>query len=317
MPELDLLVLGDANPDLVLRGGDVVPSFGQQERLVEEATLTIGGSGAIFACAAAKLGLRVGLCGVVGDDTFGRFMTDELRTRGVDTTGLALDPELPTGVTVVLSRPEDRAILTAPGTVSELAAEAVDAELLASARHIHVSSFYLQGALRPGLRQLFAKVRATGATTSVDPNWDPSEAWSGGLLDVLAETDVFLPNSAEARAITGVDDIDVAAEILAGRVAVVAIKFGDGGGLVARPGEPTIRVPGIGVDVVDTTGAGDSFDAGFLAGNLAGWAPERSLALANICGGLSCRNAGGVAGQPTMEEALARMPEVEGRPVPP
>ncbi len=92
MSEFDLLVLGDANPDLVLSGGDVVPAFGQAERLVERASLTIGGSGGILACGAARLGLRVAFCGVVGDDLFGRYMREQLSGRGINTRGLIADP---------------------------------------------------------------------------------------------------------------------------------------------------------------------------------------------------------------------------------
>jgi hypothetical protein len=99
MSDLDILVLGDANPDLVLSGGDVVPAFGQAERLVDEARLVIGGSGAIFACGAAKLGLRVAFAGVVGDDMFGRFMCDQLHAHGIDTSAVAVLPERSTGVT--------------------------------------------------------------------------------------------------------------------------------------------------------------------------------------------------------------------------
>ncbi len=316
MADLDLLVLGDANPDLVLRGGDVTPAFGQTERLVEEGRLTVGGSGAIMACAAAKLGLRVGFAGVVGDDPFGRFMREELLARGVDIRGMSVDPRRPTGVTVVLSRGEDRAILTAPGTVGDLRRELVPPELLDATRHVHVSSYYLQSSLRADLPSWFDEMRGAGTSTSVDPNWDPRERWDGDLLNLLSTTDLFLPNSAEARAITGIDDIDVAAESLAGRGGIVSIKFGDGGGMVVR-GEEAIRVPGIQVQVADTTGAGDTFDAGFIAGYLDGWSLQRSLALANVCGGLSTRAAGGVDAQPTMEEALARLPEVEGRLAPP
>ena len=111
VPDLDLLILGDANPDLVLTG-DVEPSFGQTERLLDTAHLTVGGSGAIVACGAARLGLRVAFCGVVGDDHFGRYMSDELDRRGVDVSGLVVDPTRSTGLTVVLARPDDRAILT-------------------------------------------------------------------------------------------------------------------------------------------------------------------------------------------------------------
>lgn len=316
MADLDLLVLGDANPDLVLHGGDVTPAFGQAERVVDTGTLTVGGSGAIMACAAAKLGLRVGFAGVVGDDPFGRFMQDELGARGVDVRGITVDEHRPTGITVVLSRGEDRAIITALGTIGDLRRDLVDPELLSSARHVHVSSYFLQRSLLADLPSLFAEVHAAGTSTSIDPNWDPEERWDGDVLNLLTVTDLFLPNSAEARAITGIDDIDVAAESLAGRGGIVAIKFGDGGGMVVR-GEVATRVPGIQVAVTDTTGAGDTFDAGFIAGHLAGWPLERCLALANICGGLSTRAAGGVAAQPTMEEALERLPQIEGRLAPP
>jgi len=315
--DLDVLVLGDANPDLIMRGGDVVPAFGQQERVVDEGLLTVGGSGAIFACGAALLGLKVGFAGVIGDDTFGAFMRDSLEARGVDVRGLVVDVGRPTGVTVVLSRPDDRAMVTAVGTIADLKPALIDRDVLRSARHVHVSSFFLQTALRPGLAGLFSEIHDAGGTTSIDPNWDPDEQWDSGLLELLPETDVFLPNSAEARLITGIDDIDVAIESLAGRGGVVAVKFGDGGGMVTSGGDGTVRVPGVAVDVVDTTGAGDAFDAGFLRGWLDGWTPARSLALANVCGGLSCRAAGGVDALPSMEDALARLPEVEGRAVPP
>jgi len=118
--DLDLLVLGDTNPDLVLHGGDVVPAFGQAEHLVDDAILTIGGSGAILACGAARLGLRVAIAAVVGDDLFGRFVRDGLAEHGVDVSGIRVDPKTPTGVTVVLSGPDDRAILTMPGTIAGL-----------------------------------------------------------------------------------------------------------------------------------------------------------------------------------------------------
>ncbi|HEY2965257.1 MAG TPA: carbohydrate kinase family protein, partial [Actinomycetota bacterium] len=176
----DLLVLGDANPDLVLTG-DVEPRFGQTERLVDDARLTVGGSGAIAATGAARLGLRVAFCGVVGDDPFGDFLRDELERRGVDVGGLVVDVARPTGVTVVLARTNDRAILTHAGTVADLRADLIDPERLGRARHVHVSSYFLQQRLAPELPALFGRVRAGGATTSVDPNWDPSEGWDGGL----------------------------------------------------------------------------------------------------------------------------------------
>jgi sugar/nucleoside kinase (ribokinase family) len=314
MADLDVLVLGDANPDLVLRGGDLEPAFGQQEKLVEQATLTVGGSGAIFACACARLGLRTAFVGVLGDDPLGRFMLEELSARNVNVDGCPVVTDKPTGVTVVLSKGADRAMLTFPGTLGDLRVELVDPELLGAARHVHVSSYFLQDALRPDVPDLFRGLRASGATTSIDPNWDPTERWDSGLLETLSDTDLFLPNSTEARKLVGVDDIDILAESLAERGAVVAIKFGQGGGLaIEGSGTMPIHVEAVSVDVVDTTGAGDTFDAGFLAGRLRGWDLERCLQLAVSCGSLSTRASGGTGAQPTLDEALeavgARMPD--------
>jgi sugar/nucleoside kinase (ribokinase family) len=303
--DLDLLVLGDCNPDLILCG-DVEPEFGQTEKLLDEARLVIGGSGAIMACGAARLGVRTAFAGVVGDDVFGRFMLAALRERGVDTSPCLIDPNRPTGLSVILSRGEDRAILTSPGTIADLRGEVLDADLVRSARHVHVSSYYLQERLKPDLPGLFAGAHEAGTATSIDPNWDPSGGWDSGLLSLLDLTDCFFPNSAEARAITGIEDVDIAAEALAEHGTVVAVKFGQGGGL-AMSGAEVVRSESIPANVVDTTGAGDSFDAGFLAGRLNGWPLDRCLAFAVACGSLSARAMGGTAAQPTMEEALGAL----------
>jgi sugar/nucleoside kinase (ribokinase family) len=303
--DFDLLVLGDCNPDVMVTGDDLEPVFGQAELLVDEARLVVGGSGSITACGAARLGLRTAFISVVGDDVFGRFMLDALARRGVDVSGCVVDPERPTGLSMVLLRRggTDRAILTAPGTTASLTMEAVDPDLIAAARHIHVSSYFLQEALRPDLSLLFDAARAAGLTTSVDPNWDPADAWDGGLRGLLARCDVFLPNAAEATRIAGGEPA-AAASALATDGALVVVKVGEDGALAVL-GDEVWSVPAPRVDTVDATGAGDSFDAGFLAGFLTGWSVPRAAALGCTCGALSTRALGGTAAQPTMEEALA------------
>ena len=301
--ELDLLVIGDANPDLILTGA-VEPAFGQVERIVDEAHLTIGGSAAITAAAAARLGLRVSFCAVVGDDLFGRFMREELGARGVDVGGLVVDPGRPTGLTVVLARRDDRAILTHPGAIGALTVERIDARLLERARHVHVGSYFLLPALAAGVADLFDRVRSRGGTTSIDPNWDPAETWDGGLRSVLPRTDVFLPNATEATLIAGADGVEHAVRGLAADGRIVVAKAGPDGALAAE-GERLLRADAPpSVTTVDTTGAGDAFDAGFLASWLAGDPLERSLAIANACGALSTRALGGVDGQATFAEAI-------------
>jgi sugar/nucleoside kinase (ribokinase family) len=301
--EFDLLVLGDANPDLVLRGNDVTPAFGQAERLVDEARLTVGGSGAIVACGAARLGLRVAFAGVVGDDLFGSYMREQLAARGVDVSGIRVDPRRPTGLTVVLSRPDDRAILTSIGTIGDLRATSIDAALVRSARHVHVSSYFLQRGLAPDLPQVFADAHEAGSTTSVDPNWDPSGAWDGGLDALLPSIDVLLPNEMEAARLAHTSDLDEAIGALRARGPLVVVKSGDRGAIAAGPGQ-RVQIPALPVNAIDSTGAGDSFDAGFLAAMLDGEPLARCVAIANACGALSTRAAGGVDAQPTMPEAL-------------
>lgn len=297
----DLVVLGDVNPDLILRGGDVVPAFGQAEHLVDEATMTVGGSGAITACAAVRLGLRVAMCGVVGADPFGAFMREELETRGVDTRGIAVDVHRPTGISVVLSTREDRAILTSTGTIGDLRRELLDDDLLADARHVHVSSYFLQPGLAADLPALFAEVRGRGAGTSVDPNWDPSGVWDGGLLDLLRVTDVLLPNAMEATRLARTSDLEAAARALARQGDVVVVKDG-GNGALAAVGSDVVRVAAPDVRPVDTTGAGDAFDAGLIAGLLAGRDLAAALRIANVTGALTTQAAGGVDAVPTMAE---------------
>ncbi|WP_031038877.1 carbohydrate kinase family protein [Streptomyces sp. NRRL F-5650] len=306
---LDLLVVGDANPDVVVGPLDAPLAFGQHEQLVPGGALTLGGSAAIMACGAARLGLRVAFAGRVGDDDAGRYVRDTLDAHGVDTGALLVDPGLPTPLTVVLTRGEDRAIVTAPGTLPATTAADVPAALLAAARHVHAASYFLLPALAAGLPELLRTARSHGATTSLDTNDDPAGRWDpAGLGAVLPHTDYLLPNAAEARRLAGPDPADLgeAAALLAGRGPTVAVKNGAEGAL-CHDGKTLLSTPGIPARPVDTVGAGDSFDAGFVAGLLAGLPLPEALELAAVCGALSTRAHGGTTAQPTWDEAFAQL----------
>jgi sugar/nucleoside kinase (ribokinase family) len=300
MPDHDLVVLGDCNPDLLLEG-DVVPRFGQAEQLLEVAEFAIGGSGAIVAAGAARLGLRVALIALVGADALGSIQLAALRDRGVDLGGVVVSAAASTGLSVILSRGEDRAILTKLGAIGELRAESVDLDLLRGARHVHLSSYFLQVGLHDGLAALLRGAREAGAAISLDTNWDPTGGWDGGLGSLLPLVDCLLPNGEEARWIAGERSLAAAADELASRVSTVAIKLGADGGM-ARSGPESVDRPAPPTEVVDTTGAGDSFDAGFIAARLRGLDLARCLELAVACGSLSAR-VRGLDGQPTFDEA--------------
>jgi sugar/nucleoside kinase (ribokinase family) len=301
MPRFDILVAGEINPDLIL-SGDVAPEFGQVEKLVDSATLTIGSSSAIFACGAARLGLKVAFIGACGDDVFGRFMLDEMQKRGVNIENVIVHPNGFTGLSVILARGADRAILTHPGLIPALQASDVADGLLRQARHLHVASYFLQTALQPDLPNLFRRAHSLGLTTSLDTNYDPSEEWLN-FDELLSVTNVFLPNEKEAVSLSGAENVDEAADRLKVKVESLIIKLGAEGALGVHQNQKTKTVS-IPVNVVDTVGAGDSFDAGYLFGGLNGWSMEKSLRLACVCGALSTQKAGGVNGQPTLEEAM-------------
>ncbi|TDE41434.1 carbohydrate kinase family protein [Nonomuraea mesophila] len=312
--DFDLLVVGDANPDVVLSGAPRGLAYGQREQLVSGGDLVLGGSGAITACGAARLGLRTAFAGRVGDDAAGRFVLDVMAGRGVDVSHCVIGPR-PTAMTVVLADGADRAILTSPGCLPDLTVDDVPRGL---ARHVHVSSYFLQPALAAGLPGFLAGERRGGATTSLDTNDDPAGAWDG-VAGVLGEVDVLLPNAAEALAIAArlsqpsgssagtappaphPEGVEAAAARLGALGPVVVVKNGGDGALAWERGSLT-RAPAVPVEPVDTVGAGDSFDAGFLAARLRGMSLPECLRVAVTCGSLSTQAAGGTAAQPTWKE---------------
>ncbi|WP_035129845.1 carbohydrate kinase family protein [Conexibacter woesei] len=297
---LDVLVVGDLNPDLLL-SGDVVPRFGQAEQDVT-ATVALGGSGGICAAALGRLGLRTALAAAVGDDDLGALVTQRLADRGVHLDQLQRAAQ-PTGLSVHLLRDDDRAILTHSGAIDDLdVASACRAIRAAKPRHVHVTSVFLIRALRERGADLLDAARDVAAVVSVDTNYDPAERFDAPAW--LLDADVLLPNAAEARGLARSVDVEQAARELSARGATVVVKLGAQGALAVTSGE-TLRVaaPAPTVPIVDTVGAGDAFDAGFIRARLDGHDLPTQLAHATAAGTLSTR-AGGDAGQPTLEDVL-------------
>lgn len=302
MKDFDVLVAGEINPDLILTGPNLSLQFGQVENLVEDAVMTIGSSSCIFACGAARLGLRVAFIGVVGDDLFGQFMLRALERRGIDILNIIIDKKQKTGLSVNLSRGNDRAVLTYIGAINALKAEHISDELIKKTRHIHIASYFLQNNLRLGVKGLFNKAKKLGVSTSLDTNWDPDRKWTG-INEILDVVDILFLNDAEAKALSGNEKVKTAVNMLGKKVDIVAVKLGADGAIVQKAAE-TVSVHAFPVDVIDTIGAGDSFDAGFVYGYLRNLPLEKSIKLAVACGSLSATAHGGTESQPTLEEAL-------------
>jgi ribokinase len=300
--EYDLLIAGELNVDILVTG-DTVPMFGQAEKLVDSITLTGGGSAAITAAAAARLGLRVLYASVVGDDLFGHVTLDTMRAAGVDVSHVMIDPQVATGATVHLLRDDgDRAMLTHLASIARIGPGLIDPAWYAAVRHLHLASPFLLSGLYTSLPAIAAAAHRHGMTISLDTNWDPAEAWVLG--DLLDAVDIFLPNEAELCAISGIADPDEAMNLTVRRVPVVAVKQGMRGATGAQ-GNQRVHVPAFRVDAIDTTGAGDTFDAGFLAAWLRGATLAQALMFGAGAAALSTTAYGGFAGLPDWAAVLA------------
>jgi sugar/nucleoside kinase (ribokinase family) len=295
-----VFVAGELNVDLILHGAHAFPMPGK-EVLVDDVVMTLGSASAICAMGLNQLGTTVTFMGKVGTDSWGQYCVHTLVNAGIDAMPVIQDGRLRTGVTVSITSPHDRALVSFLGAIGALTASDIADDQFRHFSHLHVSSYYLQEGLRPGLRGLFARAHGFGLTTSLDPGFDPSERWERDILDTLTEVDVFLPNEVEVRAITGVEDIqDALRRLDNGRTRTVA-KLG-ARGCMTLDGGRILAVPAFLVEPVDTTGAGDSFDAGFLHAWLEGRPLADCLRWGAACGSLSTRGLGGTTRQATVEE---------------
>ena len=295
-----ILVVGELNPDLVLKDYSSFPELGK-EVLAGDLVLTLGSASAICAAGLARLGDDVSFAAKVGRDAWGDYCIQLLRDAGVDTTALIRDANTKTGLTVSLTCGRDRALVTYLGAIAELTAGDITPAMIEGCDHLHVSSYYLQKSLRSGCRELLRRAHDHGMTTSLDPGFDPSERWEPDIYATLAEVDVFLPNEVELAAIAGQADVAAALHRLDNGRTLTVAKLGPKGCATLVEGR-FLEIPAYPVSPVDTTGAGDSFNAGFLHCWLRGQPAEHAMRFAAVCGALSTLGVGGTAAQPKAAE---------------
>ena len=292
MPRFDVTIAGELNLDLILYGlpEQLAP---ERELLADRMMLTLGSSSAIVAHNLASLGSRVGFQSRIGHDSLGQIALERLRQGGVDVSHVRIAPgAITTGLTVILHHEAWRNILTYSGTIAETSWQDLDLDYLADSRHFHFSSYYLQRALRPRVGELFQRLKSKGLTISLDTNDDPDDRWEGDLKEVLRHVDVFLPNEREACKAAGTEDLEAAIRRLSGWVPLVVVKLGRKGAMAQRGSERVVS-PSREVAAVDTVGAGDSFDAGFLHQYVRGADLQTCLASGNLAGALSTTRPGG------------------------
>lgn len=297
-----VLVIGELNVDIVLSGLPSSPVLGG-EVLAEGMRMVLGSASAIFASGVARLGHPVGFVSKTGDDDFGRFCRDALLHAGISTEGLLLSSR-PTGATIVLSTTNDRALVTHLGAIADLGYDDLPQDLFRGYRHLHLTSYFLQERLRPDFPRLMREAKSAGLTVSFDPNSDPSQNWSPEIWEVMGTADVVFVNEYEAHALTGVTSTREALSRLAERISCVVVKQGSEGAIAVR-GTEKVHLDAFAVNVVDTTGAGDSFASGFVYGVLTKRSLRNCLLLANAAGALSATGVGGTAAQPDLETLSA------------
>ncbi len=287
----DLAIAGELNMDLILYGLPLVMET-ERDLIGTSFVSTLGSSSAIVAHNAAALGLRVRFASLIGDDDFGRVALARLTQAGVETSGVLVDGSTSTGVTILLPHGAARHSLSALGSIAELTTAHLDLPSLAQARHFHLSSLYLQKGLHSGLTELLHYLKAEGLSISLDTNDDPDDTWGPPLGEILPFVDIFLPSESEICRMAGGCSLDQAMAIFAEKVSTMIVKRGRNGCRIRHLGT-SADLPGVIVSPVDTIGAGDSFDAGFLCAYLNGKNIETCARAGNISGALSTLAAGG------------------------
>jgi len=294
---LDIVTVSDMALDVIL-DTETRPHFGQTEVLIRDYALEVGGSANIFASQFTKLGGKIGIVGRVGTDAAGEFVMKKLARIGVDLRWVTRDDRVKTGMSTHINLVRDRGIMTYVGSIDAVGPDDLVDFPLATFGHWHVASYFLLDQLRPHWPAWLRKVKDAKKTISLDPNGDPEGKWED-LAELLPLVDVFLPNAAEAMAISGESDPKAAGSRLSRSCPLVVVKCGKDGAVAFRHGEPLEPTMQAATPsrIADTTGAGDSFDAGFLRGWLLGKSIERCLEIGVRCGSTSLAALGGIEAQ--------------------
>ena len=296
------LVIGDLNVDIIISGMSSFPELGR-EILCEDIKTVLGGSASIFACRLAQLGAKVDILGKVGNDEHGKIVLKALKSNGVGIDKVIIRDDLRTGVTISLTCPENKALITFMGSIGALEKSDIEPEIFNGYDHLHVSSIYLQPKLLNSLAEIFAEAKKHGLMVSLDPQCDPQGRY-GKIWEILEHTDIFLPNDDEAMGITSANNVLNALKMLGLKVKTVVIKCG-GKGAVGMCNDEIVNVKAFKIKPIDTTGAGDSFDAGFTYYFVHKNKSLRdSMMFANAVGALACLHIGGAEGKITEDEAL-------------
>jgi sugar/nucleoside kinase (ribokinase family) len=304
-----IICLGILVADIVGRPLRSVPDPGRLV-LVDEMSLHTGGCAINTATALARLGLPVEVIGKIGTDSFGDFVLNALAERGISSIGVTRDSQVGTSATMVMvSQDGERRFVHYLGANAHLTLADVDLSMVEAGSILHIAgSLVMPGIDGEPTAELLRHARAAGVTTFLDTVWDDTGRWMDTLAPCLPYVDYFVPSLPEGQALTGKDaPTEVARALLACGVKTVGLKMGVDGCLVLSAGGQMLRIPAFQVDVVDATGAGDAFAAGFIAGVWQEWDLEKTARFANAVGALSVTGLGASGGVRSLSETISFM----------
>ncbi len=309
MKKFDVIVVGELNIDLILNQLISFPKIGT-EILAKQMTLTLGSSSAIFASNLSSLGSKVAFIGKIGKDIFGDLVLQCLNEKGVDTNMVIQTEALTTGATVVLNIDEGRAMITHPGAMEDLTFNDIHLAKFSDAQHLHFSSYFLQPGLQKSVATLFQEAKKAGLTTSFDTQWDPDEKWELDIDNILPYVDVFLPNEKEMLQLTGKENLEDAINHIKNLVNVLVVKLGNKGSVSVHKGKTLFKPAFLNEGVVDSIGAGDCFNAGFIYKYIQQAPIETCQNFGNLIGYISTTASGGITAFDDIENAIKNAKEL-------
>jgi len=300
MKMFDVLVAGELNVDIILDKIQGFPEIGK-EIISREMNVTLGSSSAIFASNLSSLETKVAFIGKIGNDNFSEIIRTSLKNKKVNTDFIISSKRYKTGLTIVMNYDMDRANVTFPGAMEHLLENEISDKILKQSKHLHISSVFMQTGLLKDLVKLFKRAKKIGLTTSLDPQWDPTEKWEINMPELLPFVDVFLPNETEFKYLTNSRDIESGLEKIKAFSNIVVIKDGKNGAHLWDTVNLITKPAFLNKNVADCIGAGDSFDAGFISEFLKGKDLERCLEVGNITGAVNTTASGGTTAFENMD----------------
>ncbi|MEL4307488.1 carbohydrate kinase family protein [Joostella sp. CR20] len=306
MPHKELIVVGELNVDLILNNIEGFPEIGT-EIIANNMNLSLGSSSAIMAANASAMGIKTSFCGVIGNDSYGDFITTELQNKNVATDFLIKNNNLPSGITIVMNYDQDRANVTYCGAMETLTYDSIPWKEISEFKHFHLSNFFIQKGIRRDIVKIFKKAKECGLTTSLDLQWDPENKWNFDYKECLQYVDVFMPNEQELLALTGKKNLDEATEHIETYTNILVVKMGEKGSFAIQNNEKITATAFHNPAYVDSIGAGDSFNSGFIKKFIEKAPLAECLRVGNLMGALNTTAAGGTTAftdQNTIKEKI-------------